>query len=650
MEKGFASPEEHMQGYTELFLLLQQEEEEQRGELFQEKSRRLEEREQKTESFLPAVYLRECFALTRQEYWILMFLFCCGLEERLCMDYRNKYRQEQPALQYILQLFSTVFPVDFLFTAQLYRREGVWRELLEPVREEAEAGEPGGALWQPLRITPMVFYFLLTGGLPAEEWYTVYLAEEEPPGDLLPLHEREYERLCRYLEAEEPLRILLYGSRGSGSHTLLRRAGRELCTNILLVTPGELLSATAAGCLRIRQSLRLMVRLLSPVILMEPVKGAPEPSSAAMEQWERLLGQLLTDAGDSPLCFLAQTQKQAELVKDKADVRIFLAEALSGEEKRLALDAWLTPKERSQWQEELFQGGRPNIGELRRQQRSILLQAWTKGCSPGDREAWPDRLWEGQESSDFGRLIEESYEPEAMVLPEDCKRQLETVLRLARVWKGRKGLQLLFHGDSGTGKTMAASVLARQLRLPLFKVDLSRVMDKYIGETEKHMDEIFRVARQEHYILFFDEADALFAKRTAVKDSHDRYANVSAAYLLQRMEEYDGILILATNLKDHFDDAFVRRIRFVIKFRNPDREGRERLWEKLLEGEPPVAQEVDLKALAAAAELSPARICAAAQVAKLLASCAGSPLVTKEHLREALEMEAGKDETTIKGF
>lgn len=649
MGKGFVSPEEHMQEYTELFLLLQQKKE-QGSALFLDKSGQLEEREQETEVFLPAVYLRECFALTRQEYWILMFLFCCGMEERLCMDYRNKYLQGQPVLQYILQLFSTVFSVDFLFTAQLYRRDGVWKELLEPPREEAGEGGPGGFLRQPLSITPMVFFFLLTGGLAAEEWYTVYLAEEELPEAPLPLHEREYERLCRYLEAEEPLRIFLYGSRGSGCHTLLRRAGRELCKNILLVTPGELLSATAEGCLCIRQSLRLMVRLLRPVILLEPVTEPPEPSSPAMAQWERLLAQLLADAGDSPLCFLAQTREQAELVRDRADAGIFLAGTLSGEEKRLALDAWFAPEERSQWQEALFQNGRFNIGGLRRQRRRIALQAWAEGCSPGERAAWPDRLWEEQENPGFGRLIEEGYEPEAMVLPEDCRRQLETVLRLARVWKGPKGLQLLFHGDSGTGKTMAASVLARQLQLPLFKVDLSRVMDKYIGETEKHMDEIFRMARQEHYILFFDEADALFAKRTAIRDSHDRYANVSAAYLLQRMEDYDGILILATNLRDNFDDAFVRRIRFVVKFRNPDREGRERLWKKLLEGEPPVAQEVDFGALAAAAELSPARICAAAQVAKLLAFCGESPLITKEYLLEALEMEAGKDETTIKGF
>lgn len=209
---------------------------------------------------------------------------------------------------------------------------------------------------------------------------------------------------------------------------------------------------------------------------------------------------------------------------------------------------------------------------------------------------------------------------------------------------------MLFHGESGTGKTMAASVLAGQLGLPLFSVDLSRIFDKYIGETEKHIEEVFRVAERNRYLLFFDEADAVFTKRTAVKDSHDRYANVSAAYLLQRMEEYEGILILATNLKDHFDDAFVRRIRFVVKFRGLDGEGRERLWRKALEGNLPVGKDVDYKALAEAAALSPARICAAASVAKLLAVCDENGIIAKSHVREALEMEAGKDETVIKGF
>ncbi len=247
----------------------------------------------------------------------------------------------------------------------------------------------------------------------------------------------------------------------------------------------------------------------------------------------------------------------------------------------------------------------------------------------------------------LGRLVETHHTLDELVLPRECRAQLETVMRLAKGWTG-EGLLLLFHGSSGTGKTMAASALAGYLERSLLKVDLSRIYDKYIGETEKHLDEIFEEAQKSRYLLFFDEADALFARRTGIQDSHDKYANLSTAYLLQRIEEYDGIIILATNLLDHFDDAFVRRIRFIIKFRNLDEDGRRQLWEKALEGTPPAAEDVSCEELAQAAALSPARIQSAAQVARQLAVCGESKSVTREHLRSALELEAGKDETTVR--
>src|SRR4029077_17596647 len=127
------------------------------------------------------------------------------------------------------------------------------------------------------------------------------------------------------------------------------------------------------------------------------------------------------------------------------------------------------------------------------------------------------------------------------------------------------GLKALFAGASGTGKTMAAEVLAHELGLDLYKIDLASVVSKYIGETEKNLDRIFRAAQCSNAILFFDEADALFGKRSATKDAHDRYANIEVAYLLQKTEEYDGFVILATNLMQNMDDAFKRRINYVVE-------------------------------------------------------------------------------------
>ena len=138
--------------------------------------------------------------------------------------------------------------------------------------------------------------------------------------------------------------------------------------------------------------------------------------------------------------------------------------------------------------------------------------------------------------------------------------------------KGGRGLGIsaLFAGASGTGKTMAAEVLARELRLDLYRIDLSAVVSKYIGETEKNLRRVFDAAEAGGAILLFDEADALFGKRSEVKDSHDRYANIEVSYLLQRMEAYRGLAILTTNLKDALDTAFLRRIRFIVQFPFPD--------------------------------------------------------------------------------
>lgn len=130
----------------------------------------------------------------------------------------------------------------------------------------------------------------------------------------------------------------------------------------------------------------------------------------------------------------------------------------------------------------------------------------------------------------------------------------------------RAGVTALFAGPSGTGKTMAAAVIARELGLTLDRVDLKRVVSKYIGETEKHLQQVFEEAERSGGLLFFDEADALFGKRTEVKDSHDRYANLEVAYLLQRMEAYSGLVILATNRRNAIDETFLRRLDYVIEF------------------------------------------------------------------------------------
>ena len=166
------------------------------------------------------------------------------------------------------------------------------------------------------------------------------------------------------------------------------------------------------------------------------------------------------------------------------------------------------------------------------------------------------------------------------------------------------GVTALFAGDSGTGKTMSAEVVARSLGLDLYIIDLSTVVDKYIGETEKNLDRIFGEAERVNGVLLFDEADAIFGKRSEVKDARDRYANVEVAYLLQRMEQFGGLAILTTNLRANVDEAFLRRIDLLIEFPVPDAPSRGRLWAKQLTPQLPVAGDIDIEFLASAFEMS----------------------------------------------
>ncbi len=153
------------------------------------------------------------------------------------------------------------------------------------------------------------------------------------------------------------------------------------------------------------------------------------------------------------------------------------------------------------------------------------------------------------------------------------------------------GITALLAGESGTGKTMAAKALANELRLDLYRIDLAAVVNKYIGETEKNLQRVFDAAQQSSAVLLFDEADALFGKRSEVQDSHDRYANIQVSFLLQRMEAYEGLAILTTNMKTALDPAFLRRLRFSITFPFPGAAERDRIWRRIFPVADPAAHE-----------------------------------------------------------
>jgi AAA+ superfamily predicted ATPase len=250
--------------------------------------------------------------------------------------------------------------------------------------------------------------------------------------------------------------------------------------------------------------------------------------------------------------------------------------------------------------------------------------------------------------------VEALYDWSHLVLPPRAVRQLREVCAAEKYrsviyveWgfdrrhmQGR-GLNVLFCGPSGTGKTMSAAIVARELGLDLYKIDLSTVVSKYIGETEKQLSQIFREARSSNAILFFDEADAIFGKRSEVKDAHDRYANIEVAYLLQKMEEYEGIVILATNFRKNIDEAFTRRIHYVVEFPFPEPDYRERIWRSMIPSGAPLAADVDFGFLGRQFELAGGNIRNAALVAAFYAAEDGGA-IRMEHFVLAVASELQK--------
>ncbi len=328
------------------------------------------------------------------------------------------------------------------------------------------------------------------------------------------------------------------------------------------------------------------------------------------------------------------------------------------------------PEQKRLWQQALgpaaaaFNGTLDGLSEQFRLSARMIFS--TGALMASSKEPFrPEDLWNACRSlarpklEDLAQRIVPSAGWDDLVLPESQKQTLRHLaaqvrqrMKVYETWgfsaKGRRGLGVsaLFTGESGTGKTLAAEVLAHELGLDVYRIDLSAVVSKYIGETEKNLKQVFDAAEEGGVLLLFDEADALFGKRGDVKDSHDRYANIEVGYLLQRMETYQGLAILTTNLKSALDKAFQRRLRFTVNFPFPDAAQREAIWARVFPAATPT-QGLDPKKLAQL-NVPGGNIRNIALNAAFLAAQAGKP-VDMAHLVEAAGLEAQKIERPLSG-
>ncbi|MGH9023440.1 MAG: AAA family ATPase [Acidimicrobiia bacterium] len=410
-----------------------------------------------------------------------------------------------------------------------------------------------------------------------------------------------------------------------------RQAGRAaLVVDLARLIPGD--DPVEVGAAAVREA-----RLLDAGLVAGPVEALSERGGPAVRAFAETCGQVVLVGGG---CWDPTWSREVPFLLDApapspAERVVIWSSALGG-----APQGGAAPLE-----------GTEHFRLTPEQVVRAALAARRQAAAEG-REVLPRDLQAGARSQNsaglerLARRIEPLVDWNDLVLPGHVVAQLHELASRARhrervldAWgmgakssKGR-GITALFAGESGTGKTMSAEVVAGALGLDLYVIDLSTVVDKYIGETEKNLDRIFVEADRVNGVLLFDEADAIFGKRSEVKDSHDRYANLEVAYLLQRMELFDGLAVLTTNLRSNVDDAFNRRLDAIVDFPMPEREDRLRLWERQLRPSLPRSDDLDLEFLSGAFKVSGGNIRNIAVTAAYLAAAEDRPVSMVDLIR-----------------
>jgi len=546
-----------------------------------------------------------------------------------------------------------------------------------------EMGNNSSLVASPLRIDERVLHFL--GGVDHLDDRLAGLVEPMPiVEELVPSHGRLAEQIVEQWRGANPRRtlavILLCGEDDRGKLSIASAASRALGLRAVLLHAANL-------CVNPRE-LEAFIRLweresaLSGVVLCVDVNEVESSDAPRERAVSRLIESL-----EGPLIVACRERRVPELREavllrvgrpNAAEQRRIWEKALgpaalglNGELGALVSQFCLNVSAvRSAVAEASAQGlsggvlGGPGAGACQARAPEVASETPASESVPREdprnmgRQLWDAcRLHTRPRLAELAQRIDSAHRWEDIVLPEPQMQILRRIVTHVRHrsevyegWgfssKGTRGLGIsaLFAGTSGTGKTMAAEVLANDLRLDLYRIDLSSVVSKYIGETEKNLRRVFDAAEEGGAILLFDEADALFGKRSDVKDSHDRYANIEISYLLQRMEAYRGLAILTTNMKNALDPAFLRRIRFVVQFPFPDAALRAEIWRRVF----PQAAPTDSLDYARLSRLSitGGNIRNIALNGAFLAADAGEPVQMK-HLLNAARDEYGKLEKPL---
>lgn len=558
--------------------------------------------------------LQALFGLDPRDLDLLLIAFAPELSlkfEKLFAYLQDDLTKRRPSVDLALNLLSANFADKLDGLARLDANAKLIRHgLLELCDDPAQPKPP--VLARSLRGDPRILAFLL-GSDAVDPGLRAYIGDPGQDGAPPPVAIGLDDFLDRASALDRndlrPLRLYLHGPAGVGK----RSWARALCIRLdrpILVAEGAALALAPAD--RFEALFRAILReaTLQDAVLF--VRGFDRLLDSPFRQTS-----LQQFAGHSGAVILAGAKPIAAHSGLSAMVPVAIPLPKAGERLRI-------------WQERLAGRVAPDAvaglasvaakfrltggGIATAADAALTMARWRRPEAPLATDAELHAACRDTTDPTPGertRRIEPRHRWSDLVLPHDSLEQLreicDRVRHAADVLDGwgfgqklstGKGLSALFAGPSGTGKTMAAEIIANELGLHLYKIDLSNVVSKYIGETEKNLAHVFDEAETSSAILFFDEADALFGKRSEVKDAHDRYANVETSYLLQRMDDYQGISILATNLRRNMDDAFTRRLAFLIQFPVPESTERLRIWQAAFPSAVPLGPGVDLEFLA----------------------------------------------------
>jgi AAA+ superfamily predicted ATPase len=528
---------------------------------------------------------------------------------------------------------------------------------------EGYSGRPAAAD-EPLRVDPFLAQWLLghRKALMRDPRVRRYLRLNRWPGSsILKAEEERAAWLIDRIQSGDPAPwVLLDGNDSAGWRALVERGVRDKPVRAIRVVASRLAGVDLVEVEEIANLVGRLARLHDsqkrPVLIIDVTKT---DSSEAEDDY---LGLFLTtlDRARVRAVFICRDEARIVQLLGSAPYELITGPALS---KAARLDA-VREAARRAGISYLTQESAESIANRYPLQVDGLEQAMRlaasrpKNYDRGDPDL--DRLTTALKElasegvSHLVERIEPVFSLDEVILPLDRKQTLKEIvdqIRLApRVldgWKFReklpygRGVASLFFGPSGTGKTMAAMGISRELDIQILRLDLSRVVSKYIGETEKNLDRVFTDAQRSGAAILIDEADALLGKRSEVKDAHDRYANIEVAYLLQRLEAYEGLAILTTNMRKNLDVAFLRRLRFIVEFPRPDGEAREKIWRQCLPEESHELTNADFRQIARRIDLTGGQIRQITLRAAFIAAAAGTQIAL-EHIVQAASAELAK--------